>query len=228
VGLYAAGAAAGLGAALVLRRTVVRGRALPLVVEMPAYRVPEPRLVWRVVRRTAGSFLRDVGTSILAVSVVLWALLTVPVPWAASPAARAPIERSVAASVGRALEPVSRHAGFDWRINVGLLGAFGAREVMVGTLGVIFGIEGAEEHPGPLASRLRAARGPDGRPLYSPATALAVMAFFVLACQCMSTVAALRRETRGWRWPLFVVGYTYALASVAAVVVYQVTARVLG
>ncbi|MBI5516819.1 MAG: ferrous iron transporter B [Deltaproteobacteria bacterium] len=228
VGLYLAGACAGLLASLVLRRTVARGRSLPLVVEMPAYRSPEPRVVWRVTTRAAVGFLRDVGTSILAVSVVLWALLTIPAPWGAPPRAEAaPIERSVAASVGRALEPVTRYAGFDWRINVGLLGAFGAREVMVGTLGVIYGIEGAEEDPAPLATRLRDARTPDGRPLHGPATALSLMAFFVLACQCMSTVAALRRETRGWRWPLFVVGYTYALASGAAVLVFQVASRVL-
>jgi ferrous iron transport protein B len=129
---------------------------------------------------------------------------------------------SLAASAGRLLEPITRPAGFDWRLNVGLIGSFGARELMVGTMGVIFGIEGGEDDTAPLSARLRDAKTVTGAPAYGPATALALMAFFVLACQCMSTLAAVRRETRSWRWPLFVLAYTYAAAWVAAVVVFQV------
>ena len=129
---------------------------------------------------------------------------------------------SLAASVGRLLEPISKPAGFDWRINVGLIGSFGARELMVGTMGVIFGIEGGADDTAPLASRLRDAKTSTGAPAYGAATALALMAFFVLACQCMSTVAAIRRETRSWRWPAFVLGYTYAAAWIVAVIVFQV------
>jgi ferrous iron transport protein B len=228
VGLYFAGILAALIASLVLRRTATRGRSLPLVLEMPAYRAPEARTVARVAGRAASRFVRDVGTTILVASAVLWALLTVPVPGApavsASDAAPVRVERlqhSLAAAVGRTLEPVTRPLGFDWRINVGLIGSFGARELMVGTLGVIFGLEDANENPAPLSARIRDARNPDGQPAYGVATALALMAFFVLACQCMSTVAALRRETRSWRWPLFVLGYTYAAGYVAALLVYQ-------
>ena len=128
---------------------------------------------------------------------------------------------SLAASVGRALEPVTTPAGFDWRLNVGLIGSFGARELMVGTLGVIFGIENSGDDPAPLAEHLREARRADGSTAYGMATALSLMVFFVLACQCMSTLAAVRRETRSWRWPLFVLGYTYGAAWVLSVVVYQ-------
>lgn len=222
VGLYAAGIAAGMIASIALRRTVTRGRALPLAIEMPAYRAPEAKAVARAGVNAALRFLRDVGTTIVASSAVLWVLLSVPMPGVSAAPGAPAIERSVAASVGRAMEPVTRAAGFDWRINVGLIGSFGARELMVGTLGVIHGLEGAEDDPGPLAARLRAARGPGGRPAYGVPTALALMAFFVLACQCVSTVAAIRRETRSWRWALFTLGYTYAAGAVVAALVYQV------
>ena len=156
----------------------------------------------------------------MAVSAVLWVLLTVPMPGSA--AAGSPIERSIAAGVGKALEPATAPIGFDWRINVGLIGSFGAREVMVGTMGVIFGIEGAADDPSPLSARMREAKKPNGAPSYSARTGLALLAFFVFACQCMSTVAAIRRETKSWRWPAFVLAYTYAVAYVAALFVYQV------
>ncbi|WP_438033622.1 ferrous iron transporter B [Sorangium sp. So ce204] len=234
VALYVAGIFSGLVASLVLRRTATRGRSLPMVLEMPAYRSPEPRLVVRKAGQAAWRFTRDVGTVILAVSAVLWVLLKVPMPGAAPeqpPAAAAEsaaasleatsLEASIAGSVGRALEPVTAPLGFDWRINVGLIGSFGAREVMVGTMGVIFGVEDADDEPAPLAEQIREARRPDGALAYSSRTGLALLAFFVLACQCMSTVAAIRRETKSWRWPAFVLAYTYAAAYVAALVVYQ-------
>ncbi|WP_437688366.1 ferrous iron transporter B [Sorangium sp. So ce176] len=229
VALYVAGIFSGLAASLVLRRTATRGRSLPMVLEMPAYRSPEPRLVARQAARAAWRFTREVGTVILAVSAVLWVLLKVPMPGAAAPeppaaaaeTAATPLASSIAGGVGRALEPVTAPLGFDWRINVGLIGSFGAREVMVGTMGVIFGIEGADDEPAPLAERIREARRPDGTHAYSTRTGLALLAFFVLACQCMSTVAAIRRETKTWRWPAFVLAYSYAAAYVAALVVYQ-------
>jgi ferrous iron transport protein B len=230
VGLYGAGALSGFLASLVLGRTLQRGnRALPLVLEMPAYRRPQLKVVARLGLRAATRFVKDVGSVILVASVVLWGLLTIPGPGShvdsAPPGASARVlamHDSVAAYVGRSLEPVMRPAGFDWRINVGLIGSMGARELMVGTLGVIFGIEGGEDLS-PLSDRLREARTSTGERAYGVPTALALMAFFVLACQCMSTLAAVRRETRSWRWPAFIFVYTYALAWVAAVAVFQVT-----
>ena len=251
VGLYFAGILSGAAASAVLRRTATRGRSLPLVLEMPAYRAPQARVVARKAGRAAWHFLRDVGTTILIAAVALWALLTIPLPWSAPPpeppavvavasgpapaageaaprtSARPHIERSIAAGVGRVLEPITRPLGFDWRINVGLIGSFGARELMVGTMGVIFGLENAGDDPAPLSQRIREAKRADGSPLYSTRSCLALLAFFVLACQCTSTVAAIRRETKTWRWPAFVLGYTYVLAYVAALVVYQI-AGVLG
>jgi ferrous iron transport protein B len=221
VGLYFAGMFTALVASWVLRRTATKGKGLPLVLEIPSYRVPLARVVARKAGQAARRFLRDVGTVIVAVSAALWVLLSVPMPGShAAPG----IERSIAATVGRTIEPVTRPAGFDWRIDVGLIGSFGAREVMVGTMGVIFGVENAADDPAPLTARLRDAKKPDGSPVYSTRTGLALLAFFVLACQCMSTVAAIKRETGGWKWPAFVVAYTYALGYAAAVLVYQVSA----
>jgi ferrous iron transport protein B len=220
VALYTAGILAGFLASLVIGKTTERrgGRSLPLVLEMPSYRAPQVGVVARMGARACGRFLREVGTVIVAASVALWVLLEIPMPGAPHDG-----NHSIAASVGHALEPVTKPLGFDWRIDVGLIGSFGARELMVSTLGVTYGVEQERKNADitPLADRLRA------DPAYTTATALALMAFFVLACQCMSTVAALRRETKGWRVPLFVLAYTYAAAYVAALVVYQVARMVI-
>jgi ferrous iron transport protein B len=222
VGLYFAGILTGLVASLVLRRSATKGKTLPLVLEMPSYRMPQAKVVLRKAWQSATRFLREVGTVILFASAVLWALLTIPMPGQSSErAVGAPIEHSIAAAVGRAIEPATRPLGFDWRINVGLIGSFGARELMVGTMGVIFGVEDAGENPAPLSDHIRDAKKANGAPLYTPATALALLAFFMLACQCMSTISAVYRETRSVVWPALLLGYTYVAAYVVALGVYQ-------
>jgi ferrous iron transport protein B len=224
VGLYFAGILSGLVASLVLRRSATKGKTLPLVLEMPAYRVPQAKVVAHKAWQSATRFLRDVGSMILVASAILWALLTIPMPGTharADGVPLAPIEASLAAGVGRAVEPLTRPLGFDWRIDVGLIGSFGARELMVGTMGVIFGVEDADRDPAPLSERMREAKKPDGSPTYTTRSALALLAFFMLACQCMSTVSAVRRETKSLRWPAFLLAYTYAAAYVAALVVYH-------
>lgn len=231
MGLYFAGLVCAATGSWIIHRAVRPGNSVPLALEMPAYRLPQGRDVGLTVLRSARHFVKEVGTFILIVSVVLWGLLSIPAPsWSLPASARADeaaITRSVGAAIGYALEPATRPLGFDWRINVGLLGSFGAREVMVSTLGVSFGLEAADDDTTSLSERIRSARRSDGTAAYGGAMALALMAFFVIACQCMSTVAALRRETRTWRWPLFVLGYTYVGAYLAALVVFQ-TARALG
>jgi ferrous iron transport protein B len=238
LGLYLAGLVAGAVASAVLSSAWKREQSLPLVIELPPYRAPQVRAVGRRAWRAGTQFLREVGTVIVAASAVLWVLLSIPV--LPAPAGGAPSEgpesasvlsRSAAALVGKALEPVTRPIGFDWRINVGLIGSFGARELMVSTLGIIFGMESADEEDPASVARLsgsiRGATRPDGTPAYSTATGLALLAFFVLACQCLSTLSAIRRETRSWKWPLVVAVYTYAAAYVAAFAVYNV-ARLFG
>lgn len=228
VALYFSGVLSALVASWILRRTATRGRGLPLVMEMPDYRAPSAQVLLRKAWTASRDFTQQVGKTIVLASAVLWVLLNVTAPGEVvvddgSPA----IEHSVAARVGHALEPLTAPAGFDWRINIGLMASFGARELMVGTLGVIYGVENAGEDPAPLAQRLAEARHADGSRAYGVPTALSLLVFFVLACQCISTVAAIRRETHGWRWPLFTLAYTYAAAFIMSVVTFQ-GAKLLG
>jgi ferrous iron transport protein B len=248
--MYALSVAAALGAAAVLRRTALRGPRPTLVLELPPYRMPVARNLllgaWQRIR----TFLVDAGTLILAITVVLWALLSYPRdPDAAarfsaerahlleripgperearlsalsSEEKGAQLRHSLAGRVGRAIEPVIAPLGFDWRIGVGILGAFAAREVFVSTMGIVLDIGDADEHSETLREALRKARRDDGTPLMTPLVGVSLMVFFVLACQCTSTIAVVRRESGSWAWTAFMVGYMTALSYGAALAVRQV------
>jgi ferrous iron transport protein B len=123
--------------------------------------------------------------------------------------------------LGHALEPVLRPMGFNWQIGVGLMSSFAARELFVSTMSIVCGSGDTDATSPALRDRLRAATWPDGRPLFTPLTAIALLVFFALACQCLSTIAVVRSETRTWRWPAFMVGYMSVLAYVTTVLVYQ-------
>jgi ferrous iron transport protein B len=248
--MYALSVTAALGAAAVLRRTALRGPRPTLVLELPPYRMPVARNLllgaWQRIR----TFLVDAGTLILAVTIVLWALLSYPkVPGAAAAGAEEgarllqtaagsergaqtatlharekgeQLRQSLAGRIGRAIEPAIAPLGFDWRIGVGILGAFAAREVFVSTMGIVFDIEGADEHNPTLREALRKARREDGTRLMTPLVGVSLMVFFVLACQCMSTIAVVRRESGSWGWTAFMVGYMTLLSYAAALGVRQV------
>ena len=249
--MYALSVVATLGAAAVLRRTVLRGPRMPLLLELPPYRVPVWGNVVTVTWRRVRNFLEDAGTIILTMTIILWALLSFPhsteidarfdasraelLATTADAGARETglaeldgqrageqLRHSVAGRMGQIIEPVIEPLGFDWRIGVGILGAFAAREVFVSTLGIVFGIEGADEESVSLRSSLQNARRADGSPLMSPLTGVSLMVFFVLACQCMSTLVVVRKESGTWRWPVFMFGYMSVLAYVASLTVYQV------
>lgn len=248
--MYALSVVATLGAAAVLRRTVLRGPRLPLVLELPPYRVPVWRNVVLATWQRVKKFLVDAGTIILTMTIILWALLSYPksstleaqydaeraavAAGVSEPGERAAqlsvidgqeageqIQYSLAGRVGRGIEPVLEPLGFDWRIGVGILGAFAAREVFVSTLGIVFGIEEADEDSPSLRSSLQAAERADGSPLMTPLAGISLMVFFVLACQCMSTIVVVRKESGTWRWPLFMLAYMSVLAYGASLVVYQ-------
>ena len=120
------------------------------------------------------------------------------------------------------MEPVLAPLGFDWKLGIGIVASFAAREVLVSTLGLVYGLgRGAKDDPEPLSQAMRDDKRPDGTPLYTPLTALSLLVFFVLAMQCMSTLAAVRRETRSLRWPAFLFGYMSVLAYVGSFLVYQ-------
>lgn len=222
--MYMLSVVAALTAAAVLRRTVLKGPGATLVLELPPYRLPAVRVlifnVWQRVR----SFLIDAGTLILALTIVLWALLSYPkAPAGAGPGDE--LRLSFAGRLGHTIEPAIAPLGFDWRIGVGIVGAFAAREVFVSTLGIVFDIEEASETDESLRDALRKATWPNGNRLMTPLAGVSLMVFFVLACQCMSTIAVVRRESGTWRWPIFMFAYMTALAYGASLVVYQVGSR---
>lgn len=133
------------------------------------------------------------------------------------------LRNSLGGRLGHFIEPVIEPLGFDWKIGVGLIGAFAAREVFVSTMGVVYGVGAdVDEESTTLRERMKAERRPDGRPVYTPLTGLSLLFFFALACQCMSTLAAVKRETAGWRWPLFMLVYMTALAWLVSFITWQV------
>lgn len=252
VGMYLFSVTTALAAAWVMSRTVrpLKAKRLPFLIELPPYRWPRLRDVLRMMWSKSSMFLREAGTVILACSIALWALLAFPrelpagspdyaalVERAPDAEARAALENerkaallanSYGGRLGHAIEPVLRPLGFDWKIGVGIVGAFAAREVFVSTLGIVYSVGGdAEADSEPLHQALQNERRADGTRAYTPLVGLSLMVFFALACQCMSTLAVVRRESRSWRWPLFLFGYMTTLAWIASFAVYQV-GRLLG
>ncbi len=217
--MYASSTLMAMLAASVLARTRrFAGMSPPLVLELPPYRMPQWSSVLRTVARRSREFLATAGTTIVVLSCVLWLMLHFPRPPVGTPEAEQ-LERSIAGHIGHAIEPAIAPLGFDWKIGIGLIGSFAAREVFVATMGVI---HGTGEDEASLSESLRAARTRHGAPLYTPRTGLALMFFFMLAAQCMSTLAVIRRESGSWRWPVFVFSYMTALAYLAALAINQI------
>jgi ferrous iron transport protein B len=244
--MYALGIIVAVIVAFILKRTVLKSPPPPFVMELPPYRVPNVRTILQNMITRSGLFIKRAGTVILAISIILWALMYFPRPAAIAPApatiAQQPaadeavleppdaakadegehLRSSYAGKLGRLIEPVIEPLGFDWKIGVALIASFAAREVLVSTLSIIYNVgkddtEGSET----LISAIRDAKTDSGRPVWTPLTALTLMVFFVLAIQCMSTVAIVRRETNSWMWTLFMVGYMTGIAYLAAFLTYQ-------
>lgn len=251
VGMYLFSTLVALVALGVLGRTLFKGPSVPLLLEMPPYRVPHWPSVLRSMWLRSKVFMTEAGTVILACTIGMWLLLTFPKDPAiatrfesaragataelvAGPELEARLNELSEAQAGEELrtsyggrlglwaEPVISPLGFDWKIGVGLIGAFAAREVFIGTMGVVYGMgDDVDEQSVGLRNRLREEAHADGSPVYTPLVGLSLMVFFALACQCMSTVAVVKRETRSYRWPLFLFAYTGVLAWLASFVVYQ-------
>ncbi|GMV95980.1 MAG: ferrous iron transport protein B [Phycisphaerae bacterium] len=247
--MYSLGIVTALAMATLFKKTLLRGPTPAFIMELPPYRMPRPGAVLRVMWDRSKLFLTRAGTVILAITIVLWALMHYPHDAAGARATEAAIQAlradgsaladdriaqlrhqeeahqlaySLAGRLGRRIEPVIRPLGYDWRIGIGLIASFAAREAFVSTMGVVYSVGEAAEETTPLQEQMRAARWPDGRRVFTPLVAVGLMVFYVLACQCMSTIAVVRRETNSWRWPAFLVGYMTALAYTAALLVYQV------
>jgi ferrous iron transport protein B len=225
--LYALGVGAAFGMAWVFRKTLLKGERSLLLLEMPPYRCPSLRVTLARMRERAGIFLRQAGTVILAISVIIWALSTYPKSGNPDTTPAQALANSVAGRVGHFIEPVIKPLGYDWKIGVGILSSFAAREVFVGTMSVIYSIENGEEDTPALREAMLNEKGPNGRGIYSPLVCLSLMVFYVLAMQCLSTLVVVRRETGSWRWPLLQLAYMTALAWLGAFIIFQ-GGRILG
>ena len=221
--MYLLGILFAVGVAWILKNTLLKAPSPPFVMELPPYRLPDVHNVFHSLIERVGVFLQRAGTVILAISIVLWALVAFPrMPNIAGDHQSIQVENSYAGQAGHLLEPAIRPLGFDWKIGIGLISSFAARETVISTLGIVYNVgDTSNDQSESLIQAMREAKRPDGSRVWTPLVALSLMVFFVLACQCMSTVAVVRRETNSWRWPLFMVGYMLVLAYVSSLVTYQ-------
>ena len=215
LGLYVLGFLMAVFTARLLKSTVLKSKDAPFILEMPPYRWPLPvSLGLRLVDR-GKAFLYRAGTVIMLVSLLLWAATNFPMHHGQPPE----IQNSVVAKLGQTIEPVIRPLGFDWKIGVGLVTSLAAREVIIATLGTLHGVD-PQSHAVDLQTALRHE--------LTPAGAVALLVFFAFAMQCMSTVAVVRRETNGWKWPAIQFGYMTIVAYVAAFVAYHIVGHIVG
>ncbi|HZS44914.1 MAG TPA: ferrous iron transport protein B [Blastocatellia bacterium] len=233
MGMYLLGISVAIVVAFILKRTILKAPPPPFVMELPPYRVPGLVNVGHTMLTRAGLFVKRAGTVIMAISILLWALAAFPRSGQTTSADADPsqganesaerIQHSYAGQIGRLIEPAIKPLGFDWKIGIGLISSFAARETLVSTLSIVYNVGPSEskEASTSLIAAVRDAKRPDGTPAWTPLVALSLMVFFVLACQCMSTVAVVRRETNSWRWPLFMIGYMLVLAYLGSLITYQ-------
>lgn len=228
--MYSLGILVAVVVAFILKRTVLKAPPPPFIMELPPYRMPNIRTVFTNMLERSWQFVKRAGTVILAISIILWALMYFPRTIEMSTASGQQIEKSeseqlrnsFAGKLGHVIEPVIAPLGFDWKIGVALIASFAAREVLVSTLSIIYNVGKEQDAQSQsLVSALRDEKKADGTPVWTPLTALTLMVFFVLAMQCMSTVAVVRRETNSWRWPIFMVVYMTGLAYLAAFLTFQ-------
>lgn len=244
-GIYVMGILAAVALVWLLKRTVLKGAAPPILLELPSYKLPGWRPVGLGVWRECREFIVRAGSVIFVAALVIWAGAYFPrhaaiaEPYEAKRAAlvqrHAPqqaldavdaelagayVEDSYLARFGKALQPAFTPLGWDWRITTGVLASFPAREVIVSTLGTIYSL-GSDAEEGALRDKLQAAKTPDGKPAFGLATALSVIVFFALCLQCVSTLSVMARETGSWKWPIGSFVFQTVLAYVAALATYQ-------
>jgi ferrous iron transport protein B len=218
--MYSLGTIGAFGFAWLFKRTLLKGAPPLMIMELPPYRLPRVKDVALHMLERAWLFLRRAGTVILGISIVLWFLSAYPkAPDGATDQQQ--LAQSFAGRVGHALEPAIKPLGFDWQIGIGLITSFAAREVFVSTMGVVFNAESKDDDTTPLRQAMLAAKWPDGRALFTPLVCITLMIFYVFAMQCISTIAVVKRETNGWKWPLFQIAYMTGTAWIACFIVFQ-------
>ena len=221
LGLYLFGLVMALFMAWLFKRTLLKGGTPELLIELPPYRAPSLRHILRQTGDRAWQFLKNAGTIILAASMVLWFLATYPRAEGQPPAVQ--LQHSFAGMAGRAIEPIIEPLGFNWKIGIGLVSSLLQREVFVSTMATIYNIEnnGVNDWTLSLQRHMRTDVDPlSGTATYTLLTAICLLVYYVLAMQCLSTVAVVRRETGGWKWPVVQILYMSALAYGATFIVH--------
>lgn len=203
----------------VLKKTILRGEASPLAIELPEYRLPNLKNALIEAYTRSWQFIKQAGSIILFISVIMWVLMTFPQNENLQGADH--VKQSYAGQLGTFIEPVIEPLGFDWRIGIGIISSFAAREVIVSTLGIVAGIDDVD-NTNSLYDSMRAMTRVDGTPLFTFATCLSLLIFYVLAMQCLPTQVVTKKETGKWSWAIFQFVYMSILAYVMAFITYQV------
>ncbi len=221
LGLYALSILGVYAFAWVFNRTLKKTGETLMVLELPSYQRPGWREIFLQMLERGKIFLRRAGTVILGLSILLWALTTYPK--SDSENASDQLAHSAAGRMGKAIEPIIAPLGYDWKMGVGLVASFAAREVFVSTMSIIYLGEDASGEDNTVREKMAAEKRANGEPAYTLRTCLSLLVFYVFAMQCLSTVAITRRETNSWRWPIFQVAYLTGFAYLAALATYQLS-----
>jgi ferrous iron transport protein B len=252
MGLYLLGILGGLGTAWLMKRSALRGPKPHFALALPEFRWPNPQTVLIKLMDRARVFLRRAGTVIFSVAVIVWALAYFPrsddvrldlaaatasaeSSWSGpgldqelqrleNEAAAEQLEQSFLGRAGHVVEPLFRPLGWDWRVSAAVIAGFPAREVVVAVMGTIYAV-GAEAEESSLASKLRSASWPDGRPIFTLPMVLGLLLFYAWCLQCAATLAVIRRETNSWRWPIFAWCYMTTIGYTGALLLYQLGTR---
>ncbi len=221
ISMYLLGLISALLTARLLKSTILKGPKPAFIMELPPYRLPSLKNTMIHMWERSLLFLKNAGTIILGVSIILWFLATYPKMEEGTSSEK--LAHSFVGRAGHAIEPVLRPLGFDWKIGIGIISSILQREVFVGTLGTIYNIEHADEASATLKQQMQKDTDPvTGAPTFTMLTALCIMVYYVLAMQCLSTVAVVRRETNGWKWPAVQFVYMTLLAYAGTFATYRI------
>jgi ferrous iron transport protein B len=219
--LYALGTGSAFIFAWIFSRCVMKGEASPMILEMPPYKCPALKSILLLVWQRAKAFLVRAGTIILGISILIWAASTYPKTDTEDKSLQ--LANSFAGQAGHFIEPAIKPLGYDWKIGIGLIGSFAAREVFNSTMSVVYAVESEDdENLDPLRDKLAAERRPDGKPVYSPLVCISLLIFYVFAMQCVSTIAIVKRETGSWKWAMLQLGYMTGTAYLLSLLVFQI------
>lgn len=217
MGLYLLGTVFALVIAYVAKNFIKIKEKSFFILELPIYRAPRWKNIFITMIEKAKIFVFQAGKVIMVISLILWALSS----FGPGEEEHPPLEESYAGIMGKVIEPAIEPLGFDWKIGIAIITSFAAREVFVGTMATLYSVEDDSEDGLMLREKMQQATNPDGSKVYTLASGVSLMIFYVFAMQCMSTLAIVRRETKSWKWPIIQFVYMTALAYVLSLIAYQ-------